>query len=63
MASIKGKGKSITLFVPEINFILDSLKSLEGTENPEDADERTTTLYYIKKLQRKITKQLENTHD
>ena len=57
------KGKTLTLFIPEINFILDSLKLLEGGENPADEDDITSTLYYIRKLQRKIKKQLESTDD
>ena len=57
------KGKTLTLFIPEINFLLDSLKLLEGQENPADKDDRTSTLYYIRKLQRKIKKQLESSDD
>ena len=57
------KGKTLNLFIPEINFILDSLKLLEGKENPTDEDDRTSTLYYMRKLQRKIKIQLESSND
>ena len=57
------KGKTLTLFIPELNFILDSLRLLEGRENPADEDDRTSTLYYMRKLQRKIKKQLEFRND
>lgn len=53
-------GSPLRLHIPEINFILDSLKCLEGVYNPDDAEDKNSALYYSRKLQAKIKHQLEN---
>jgi hypothetical protein len=53
-------GTPLRLHVPEVNFILDSLKHLEGAYNPDDAEDKNSALYFSRKLQAKLRHQLEN---
>ena len=53
-------GSPLCLHIPEINFILDSLKHLEGAYNPDDAEDRNSALYFSRKLQAKLRHQMEN---